>query len=714
MNQKLNDIGVLAEPAVIVGNLPDGRLTYKQLREDGTMEVTLSGIADMDSTRVELQMFGAGGTPIPDAPVFVVASRDRANEPGGVWRFPLTFTVNVRTLFDRFHIAGDYVGMELAFVVYEPSGNPDTSAPHTVFFVDLTAPWQQQPGGGNRTGTRPPRLLPSTPPVPQIIDDAWLGDPANAGGLNLVLSTAYTKFEAGQDHVHFFISLQANYPAMRAETPAFEGPLNAGGIINVPLTFLLGLTDGTYFYSYDLEDAPGNISNNSQINPLFQIVRAPAPILELPRIPVTGADGLIPISLSTVNGPQTTRAVMEIRIHDTWLTGDRIRPFLMAVDGTNMLSVPEQPVPAPGGATVLRFDLPYDLLSQVFGNPDGTDERRFEFWYELVRNTIPSNPTSLSAFALVDFAYGGPEQPNLPDLNNPAIPLVIVQGAGTPTPAPNTLGPNQAGLNAQMRVPIQGTPARPVTGRELYKFYYQGKLVGTRTPTVGQTTPVTCPLEWNIIRDEGNGTVAGGNPRTAYVTIELAGGANVMRQTPVTNVDVTAIVINLPAPQVIVSSFQLIIPGSAPVVVPERITTLINCPSLDHPTVPNGPIPPYQTRRLRVRVRRDINIPTGAAVVLTFEGRTTDAQPGTPIPNTLITMTQNMPATGDLDFFLTDYSRIREIQSPAAGTPPQRPANRFARIEYMVNGVSAVTTVPVSLLNASLVYCETERAEPTP
>lgn len=130
--------------------------------------------------------------------------------------------------------------------------------------------------------------------------------------------------------------------------------------------------------------------------------------------------------------------------------------------------------------------------------------------------------------------------------------------------------------------------------------------------------------------------------------------------------------------------------------------------------MPNGPIPPYQTRRLRVRVRRDINIPTGAAVVLTFEGRTTDAQPGTPIPNTLITMTQNMPATGDLDFFLTDYSRIREIQSPAAGTPPQRPANRFARIEYMVNGVSAVTTVPVSLLNASLVYCETERAEPTP
>lgn len=335
MNQKVNE--VLAEQPIVIDNLADGRLTYKQLRVDGTIEVELSKVADPDSTRVELQMFPPGGSPIPDSPVFVVASKDKATEPGGVWTFPLSFTVDVSRLADRFDAAGNYVGWELAFVVYEPSGNPDTSNPHTLIFVDLTAPWQRQPGAGNRTGTRPPALLPSTPPVPSVINDAWLNDPANAGGLNLVISTTYTKFEAGLDQATVYISEQTNYPAMRAETPAYAGPLNAGGVVNVPLTFLRGLSDGRFYYAYDLQDAPGNISNNSQINLLFQVVRAPAPLLNVPRIPVTGADGRTPITLSTVGAPPPSRAVIEIDIHSTWLPGDRIIPYMQAVGTTNLV-----------------------------------------------------------------------------------------------------------------------------------------------------------------------------------------------------------------------------------------------------------------------------------------------------------------------------------------------------------------------------------------
>ncbi|MEB0045272.1 MULTISPECIES: hypothetical protein [unclassified Pseudomonas] len=712
MNQKLNDIGVLAEQPQVIGNLADGRLTYKQLREDGTIEVTLSNIADDDSTRVELQMFAIGGSPIPESELFVVASKDKATEPGGVWSFPLVFTVDVRGLFDVFDAAGNYVGRELAFVVYEPSGNPDTSSPHAVIFVDLTAPWQRQPGTGNRTGARPPPRLASTPPVPTVINDAWLNDPANAGGLNLVLSTAYTKFEAGVDQATVYISRQTTYSLMRAETPAYAGPLNAGGIVNVPLAFLRLLIDGNHFIAYDLRDGPGNISNNSLITPVFQVTKAPAPVLGLPRIPVTGTDGNTPIMLSTVGAPPPSRAVMEIDIHGTWLPGDRIIPYMQSVNTSNQVSLPEQPVPAPGGATVMRFELGYDKMNEVFDGDDGQDEVQFEYWYELARSSITPNPTSRSAFGLVDFSYAGPEQPNLPDLQNPNIPTVIVQGAGTATPPPNTLGPEQAGLDAQMQAPLISTPERPVTGREIYTFYYQGKQVGVRSPTAGQTTPVTCPLPWQTIRDEGNGT--GVNARKAYVTIELPGGNNVMRQTPDTNVNVTAIVINLPVPQVIVSAYMLVVPGQTPILVPERIATLVNCPSLNHPAVVGGAAPPYLPRRLRIRIRRDINIPTGTPVTVAFEGRTTDTLTGALITGTEMTVTQNMPATGDLEVFLTDYPRIRLIQLPPTGIPPQRPANRFARIAYTANGVTAVVTLTVSLLNSSLVYCEQERPEPTP
>jgi len=124
-------------------------------------------------------------------------------------------------------------------------------------------------------------------------------------------------------------------------------------------------------------------------------------------------------------------------------------------------------------------------------------------------------------------------------------------------------------------------------------------------------------------------------------------------------------------------------------------------------------MPPYQPRQLRIRVRRDANIPTGATVDLNFEGRTTNAVGAPAIPNTLITASAPMPATGDLEFRLTNYTAIRTIQLPST-LPGQRPATRYARIAYTVNGIVSEVTVPVALLNSSLVYCEQERPEATP
>lgn len=703
-------VGVLALPPTIDGQLSDKRLTYKQLREDRIIKVQLADIEDKGSdggAKVELHLFPEGVTPSVGDPTYLVATKFKAEQAGGDWTYPIEFDVPVTALIERFEINGEYTRYGLAFHIFDIYGNSDTSSPFAEALVDLTAPYQRQPGGPNGTGTRP-TLLTLGATVPAIIDDAWLNDPANAGGLNLTIPTAYQKFEAGNDKVNFYISTQTTFSLMQGEEAAVKDfPLPVGGVINVPLAFLIALDEGTYYYSYNLTDLPGNISNNAAITTMFRRVKTPAPELKDPEIPVTGTNGLTPITFSTVH-PAPTRAIMVIEFPRNSLPGDRIIPYITSDQAGAPISLPEQSIPPAGTPGPLTFELDYATFEQIFGDPNGAEEVQFEYWYELSRSTITPNPVSLSVIGVVDFAYAGPEQPNLPELENPNISPVVIQGAGTPTPPPNTLGPAQAGVAAAMNWPVWTDVNRPVTGREIVKFYYQGKQVGDPVPVrVGDTT-VTTTLPWDTIRAEGNGTVAGGNPREAYVTVEYPGSANIMKQVVTTKVDVTAIVINLPAPQVIVSAFR-----TTTALVPERVVTSINCPSLNHPAVANGPMPPYQPRQLRIRIRRDANIPTGATVDLNFEGRTTNAVGAPAIPNTLITASLPMPATGDLEFRLTNYTAIREIQLPST-VPGQRPPTRYARIAYTVNGIVSEVTVPVALLNSSLVYCEQERPEPTP
>ncbi|CAH0270435.1 hypothetical protein [Pseudomonas brassicacearum] len=705
MNMKVKSGGgVLAESPVIIGQLADGRLTYQQLKVDKLIKVRLPNIDDKvkGGARIELKVFPRGALPDPQPydPAYLVAVKERNNQPGDVWTFPIEFDVPTDTLVDVNHLNGDYAPYEMAFILEDDDGNVDSSDTYTDVLVDLTAPYQRQPGPGNGEGTpRPTAVI----PVVTTIDDAWLADPANTNGLDIVIPHAYTKFEAGNDSVNFYISKATTFKLMQAETPAFSDPLLATGIINIPLTFLEGLDDGTYYYSYNLTDLPGNISNHAAVTFFFNRVKAPAPILGVPRIPVT--NGGVPITFSTV-APPGTRAIMEIDPPLHALGGDQIIPYINSTErGTTAL--PEQVIPTPPTTATLTFDLDYGTLAPFFGDENKPDETEIEYWYELYRATISPNPVSAPMqYAIIDFSYAGPENPNLPDPDNINITPVVVQGAGNQPPPPNTLGPDQAGMDAAMNWPLWTDPNRPVTGREIVKFYYQGKQVGGPVPVVVGATTVTTQLPWTTIRDEGNGTVASGDAREAYITIEYPGSENVMKQTPTTKVDVTAIVIDLPKPQIVVSAYK----GATGSTVPERIVTMINCPSLNHPTTAGGPMPPYMPRNLRIRIQRDRNIPSGAAVTLEFEGRTTNAGDASPIPNTLITDSGTMPVTGDLEFRLTDYDKIREIQLPSPG-PEQRPAMRYARIAYTVNGIESAVTLPVSLLNSSLVYCEQERPE---
>lgn len=322
--------GVLALPPIIVDQLPDNRLTYKQLREDRSIKVWLTNIKDEGDdggVKVELHLFQKGVIPVELDPTYVVGTKLKADQPGGNWTFPIEFDVPVTTLTERFDANGEYTPYEMMFFIYDLHGNSDTSDTYAEALVDLTAPYQRQPGGPNGTGTRP-TLLTLGATVPAVIDDAWLNDPANAGGLNLTIPTAYQKFEAGNDKVNFYISTQTTFSLMQGEEAAAKDfPLPAGGVINVPLAFLIALNEGTYYYSYNLTDLPGNISNNAAITTMFRRVRTPAPELDVPRIPVTGATGRTPITFSTVH-PAPTKAIMVVEFPRNSLPGDRIIPYI--------------------------------------------------------------------------------------------------------------------------------------------------------------------------------------------------------------------------------------------------------------------------------------------------------------------------------------------------------------------------------------------------
>lgn len=698
--------GVLALPPTIVGLAPGDRLTYQQLKVDRKVLYQLADVDDKTPAgahRIQLLVYPEGYTPVESDPTYVVATRLKADETGGVWSFPVDFEVTgaaLSILVDKFEASGAYAKYGAAFIIYDQYDNADTSQPLLEYFVDLTAPWQRQPGSGNGTGTRPPLI--NQTGLPTVIDDAWLNDAANAGGLNITISTAYQKFEAGVDLINFYVSQLTTFAGMQGEGAIVADlPVPAGGVINIPLAALRALAEGAYFYSYNLKDAPGNISNNSAITLLFNRVHAPAPVLGIPRIPITGTNGQTPITFATFK-PDPDAAVMEIDFPLNSLPGDRILPTLQDSAG-NTYSLPEQRIPAAGTPGPLRFIIDYSFWAQIFGDPNRDTDEQFSYWYELIRPTITPNPVSTpDQFGTIDFSYAGPEQPNLPDLENPNIVPVVVQGGGTPVPAPNTLGPAQAGLDATMIWSLWTDPNRPITGREIVTFFYQGKQVGVPVGVQAGATQVTTILPWATILAEQNGS--GATARQAYITVSFPGSANPMTQTPVTPVDVTAVVINLPAPKLVVSAF-ITVTGTP---VPERFVTAINCPSQDHPAVANGPMPPYGPRRLRVRVERDVNIPSGATVALKFEGRTTNGAGGTVIPNTLFTDSKPMPATGALEFEVP-YANIRPIQLPSPG-PGQRPATQFAYVEYVVNGITASVIVEVVILNSALVYCEANRA----
>lgn len=94
-------VGVLALPPTIVGQLPDNRLTYKQLREDRIIKVQLADIENKEpvgGTKVELHLFPEGVIPGVGDPTYVVATKFKADQAGGDWTYPIEFDVSVTAL----------------------------------------------------------------------------------------------------------------------------------------------------------------------------------------------------------------------------------------------------------------------------------------------------------------------------------------------------------------------------------------------------------------------------------------------------------------------------------------------------------------------------------------------------------------------------------------------------------------------------------------
>ncbi|AZF10501.1 hypothetical protein C4J93_2303 [Pseudomonas sp. R2-37-08W] len=152
----------------------------------------------------------------------------------------------------------------------------------------------------------------------------------------------------------------------------------------------------------------------------------------------------------------------------------------------------------------------------------------------------------LTATTNLDLDVVGPT-PEGPDPINTKLNRVRVIGVrldGTEGPDDDQLTPAHASRDAIARIRLWDEPPTPDARDFTIKLFYNGNMVDSRLITGGVANEdVDMVIPWAAIFDGKNGT------KLAYYTIESTGTTN-SQQSPLTPVNVTAIVISLDAPRV--------------------------------------------------------------------------------------------------------------------------------------------------------------------
>ncbi|KAB0566204.1 hypothetical protein C9383_07660 [Pseudomonas palleroniana] len=331
----------------------------------------------------------------------------------------------------------------------ESSGNPSEPSFVTVLDSDKVGPNQ---------GQRGPRLR--FPPEVEAngVDDPYLDDPANNGGVvaTIVSPTvpAWLDMRLG-DKVETYIALLPSVRSPRkhdrrqgivATTEITQAHKNGAPVtVFLPGDLLRGLQTGKeYNVFYFLTDRSGRESGPSFIAPLFiNLVTTPTDLrpVQLPQL----EDGLINLA----DARQPGGVYMNILEVVGSIAGDILQPFwdLIALDPIVIADVQVWPI---------RVPIPYSLLASG-GYEFTPGVVRADYTWQ--RGTSPTRP-SQPRFVPVDLTVFGAVSPDNPDPINALLGRVTVKGRD----GDNLLTINDVGLPVRVVAPL---PDGPVVGHIL-------------------------------------------------------------------------------------------------------------------------------------------------------------------------------------------------------------------------------------------------------
>ncbi|RRW54513.1 hypothetical protein EGJ55_14690 [Pseudomonas moraviensis] len=634
------NVGVrLADPE-FVGLLP-GRLLPKAIIDSGTAQVkflTSTILTPEDNDLYELyQRKGPGGTEdmITDDNLGAVAGRpaevlidvptaalvdDDVNKASTTWQFQLR-------------------------VQNGKNGNWDDSNWLTVE-IDKNPPEVDKV-----TGTKfPPERAVYMNLPDKTVDDAWL---ENNEFLQISINRNY-EFYSATDTIHVYSgSTYGTGKLLHTQRLTAD-------TVDVPSAELPKIDAREYLW-YTLTDATGNISEQAVAND-YQISRTPPPVFHDCEFP----QGILPdpIDLNDLQGT----VYLNVKRPDNAQDTDRIAATV--TNGTLPVSLGTRPL---GAATVLQFPITTSRLLALWNN--ATAAVPITGSYKFFRGTEPEVAPP-GTDSQINLLAPGPSNPGFPDIKNPNMVEVTVEGASG-TKNHITASDRLADITFSTPMIKTGDTWVPVTG-DIARFWINGEEVADFTLTAGNTDPLT----HTMTPDEFDAVIGAPGPKQAYWTIENSATSPAVIESLNTEVQVDLAKVDLVAPTV------------------RLFNGLVSCAYLTRPD-----------RELPVTVTIDAtHMPKDTVVTVYSEGYEdalgTKKIGGTEFWDTYTILGTESPAEFVLNVkpYLT---KIKPIQPPFSSGLP----NGYIKIWYsiLISGApnpSEEFFNEVSLLNSSNNYCE--------
>ncbi|MDR6917356.1 hypothetical protein J2X66_004235 [Pseudomonas sp. 3296] len=495
-------------------------LIAKSVLDSGNLTINLARTLDeeeLDDVDVLVGIKGSTLEVVGTIPLGPIGNRPAGNIPLNI---PSSFFLEQPTP------AGPTI-YEVQVKVYKGGGGIEDPSNVTEVASDQTAPFHLKNPRREVRPTPAPTFV-NRPADPQVtVNEAWRALPANAN-LNLAMNVGYA-LRRLDDHLRVWLVSSTGTQRVLV----WDDVVPASGAISIPNTVLSQLPNGRVNVLYDWSDVSGNRSLESVSTAFLTLALAQIPVLtKAPLVPKT--DPNYSTSLFLDDFVDGITAIVENAFIQNAEPGDHVHLVLEdAADATNYLEL----TPQPWANANLTFPLAYTDLAQLFADSD--KPKAVTIKSVITRTGMIPDVESREATIMLAFDYAGPPNPDIPDLNNPAMQLPVVTGASGTA---NSLLPGDRDKAGTFKVVFALTDP-DITPEQTAKCYINNEWIADYVPFVeerGFEVPIPAPLISRLPTPQVN----------AHWSIQKSGtDKNVMTSLP-QSVAVGGIPIPLPLPTI--------------------------------------------------------------------------------------------------------------------------------------------------------------------